>query len=62
MKVEMTYNNAEEATHNALSSVLPTRGTVNQTVLSLIVVSPVAPFLDVDLSLRSAPLQYRIER
>ena len=51
MKVEMTYNDAEEATHNALSSVLPTRRTVNQTVLSLVIVSPVASLLDLDLGL-----------
>jgi hypothetical protein len=60
--MEMTYDNAEETTDNTLSSVLPTRSTVNQTVLSLIVVSPVTSLLDVNLSLRSAPLQYKKER
>lgn len=51
MKVEMTYNNAEETTYDTLSSVLPTRSTVNQTVLSLVVVSPVASLLNLDLGL-----------
>jgi hypothetical protein len=60
--MEMTYDNAEETTNNTPSTILPTRSTVNQTVLSLIVVSPVTSLLDVNLSLRSAPLQYKKER
>jgi hypothetical protein len=60
--MEMTYDNAEETTDNTPSTILPTRSTVNQTVLSLIVVSPVTSLLDVNLSLRSAPLQYKKER
>jgi hypothetical protein len=60
--MELTYDNAEETTDNTPSTILPTRSTVNQTVLSLIVVSPVTSLLDVNLSLRSAPLQYKKER
>jgi hypothetical protein len=54
--MEMTHDNAEETTDNTLSSVLPTRGTVDQTVLSLVVVSPVASLLDVNLSLKVSPI------
>jgi hypothetical protein len=54
--MEMTYDNAEETTDNTLSSVLPTRSTVDQTVLSLIVVSPVAPFLNVNFRLMVSPV------
>jgi hypothetical protein len=54
--MEMTYDNAEETTNNTLSSVLPTRSTVDQTILSLIVVSPVASLLDVNLSLVVSPV------
>jgi hypothetical protein len=48
----MTYDNAKEATDNTLSSVLPTRSTVDQTMLSLVVVSPVSSLLDVNLGLK----------
>jgi len=48
----MTHDNAEETTDNTLSSVLPARSAINQTVLSLVVVSPVTSLLNVDFSLR----------
>jgi hypothetical protein len=54
--MDMTHDNAEETTDNTLSSVLPTRSTVNQTILSLVVVSPVTSLLDVNLSLMVSPL------
>jgi len=51
MKVEITYNDAEETTHDTLSSVLPARSAVDQTILSLVVVSPVASLLNLHLGL-----------
>jgi hypothetical protein len=45
-------NDTEETTNNTLSTILPARSTINQTVLSLVVVSPVASFLDMYLGLK----------
>jgi hypothetical protein len=45
-----THDNTEETANNTLSTILPTRGTINQTVMAL-VVAPVSSLLDVNVGL-----------